>query len=244
MSLSTEPIIQESLNDLKFILAGMDEYNRKHRRAHPAVLIGGWAVFAFNAYYGSVDIDLVTSSNSKKFIYNMLTKRLNYHKQSSEFGFHSIYRPSPAGRIVVEFASREEDFWFEGRREKLDFNILNGNCIVREFQDLRATIPNREVLFLMKLKAAYDRSARLENGTSPDPPWERGKVEKDRSDIIALVDTNDALNLKLLKEYLDKFPFLLKTLESVVNEASASKYGKPIQYCIEIHKRLLSLLNV
>lgn len=244
MPLSTEPIIQESLNDLRLILTEIEEYNSKHHHSYPVVLIGGWAVFAFNAYYGSVDIDLVTSSNSKKFMNRLLTKRLDYHRQSYEFGFHSMCRSSPAGKIVVEFASRDEDFLFEGKNEKLNFDILNGNCIVRELQNLQATIPKREVLLLFKLKAAHDRTMRLKSGTSSDPAWERAKVEKDNSDIIALIDTDDALNLSFLGEYLSKFPFLLNTLSSVVNEASALKYGKSLQYCTNIHNKLVSLLNV
>ena len=49
-------------------------------------------------------------------------------------------------------------------------------------------VPKRTILLFLKLKAAWDRTYRIENSTSADPEWDRSKLIKDYADILALLD--------------------------------------------------------
>lgn len=60
-----QEIIEISGQELKKI----GEWNGRHDDASTVpsiVLIGGWAVDAYNPYLGSVDIDLVTNSHTRQ----------------------------------------------------------------------------------------------------------------------------------------------------------------------------------
>jgi hypothetical protein len=58
-------IIEASIAELQNI--GIWLHDRDEDPTIPkTVLIGGWAVDAYNPYLGSVDIDLVTNSKTKK----------------------------------------------------------------------------------------------------------------------------------------------------------------------------------
>ncbi len=58
---SYQEIIEESLKELVFIINWINE--REKDLDNPiTVLIGGWAVDAYNPWYGSVDIDLATNN--------------------------------------------------------------------------------------------------------------------------------------------------------------------------------------
>ncbi len=60
------PVIAASLEELRYI---SDLVIRYEDRASPrTVLIGGWAVHSYNAWYGSIDIDLITDAEGKKRI--------------------------------------------------------------------------------------------------------------------------------------------------------------------------------
>ena len=59
------PLIQASFVELEHIL-GWLEARRRRSTSHRALLVGGWAVHMYNAYYGSFDIDLLMNSSTKK----------------------------------------------------------------------------------------------------------------------------------------------------------------------------------
>jgi len=42
------------------------------------VLVGGWAVDAYNPWYGSIDIDLVTNNRTKHSLMRILVKERDY----------------------------------------------------------------------------------------------------------------------------------------------------------------------
>ena len=57
-------IIEKSLHELEFILEWAMQ--RGETVDNPVtVLVGGWAVDAYNPWYGSIDIDLVTNNRTK-----------------------------------------------------------------------------------------------------------------------------------------------------------------------------------
>jgi hypothetical protein len=155
------------------------------------VLIGGWAVDAYNPYLGSVDIDLVTNSRT--------SHSLMYHLQRYEgytydvlypFG-KTVLKTTPHGQIILDFISRESPYLFEGHRDiPFSFRILEGNTVTMRVRGgAEISVPNRSVLVLLKLKAAWDRRYRLDHGQpfiSDD--HEEMKWIKDCADLLALID--------------------------------------------------------
>ena len=59
---SSPGIIIRSLDELKIIHSWVEEQNINSGKPG-VILIGGWAVDSYNSWYGSVDIDLVTTSD-------------------------------------------------------------------------------------------------------------------------------------------------------------------------------------
>jgi len=212
-------IIQKSLEELEFILEWVRQ--RGETADNPVtVLVGGWAVDAYNPWYGSIDIDLVT---------------------------HTVYGPTEHGPITIDFAGREERYPFEGRDEELNFDILNGQTIMKIIRNrISIAIPTRSLLMLFKLKASWDRAYRIDSETADDPEWERGKLIKDYADVIALLDPmfgGTEIGPNFLGEKFSDFDFLRECLRKIPETHDAIvKYNRMDQRKVrETIERLLKL---
>lgn len=240
-------IISNSLEELRFILNWVRERGET-ADAPVTVLVGGWAVDAYNPYYGSVDIDIVTNNRTKESLKYILTQEQGYN-HDRDSGINTVYKPTDYGRIIIDFGNREEIYKFEGRSEELNFNLLDGHTITKNVRgNIPASVPTRSLLFLYKLKAAWDRSHRLDVGTSPDSEWEKSKVIKDFADVLALIDPDyggNELDLNFLGEKLHEYDFLRGILETVSeNQDGLQKYGRMgLESARENIQRLLSLTS-
>ncbi len=146
-------IIEKSLNELDFIL------NWVRQR--------GETVDAYNPWYGSIDIDLVTNNRTKHSLMRILVKESEY--DHFRIGTHTVYKPTDYGPIIIDFASREERYPFEGRDEELNFDILNGQTILKVIRNhISAAVPTRSLLMLFKLKASWDRAYRIDSEKADD----------------------------------------------------------------------------
>ncbi|MCK9440701.1 MAG: hypothetical protein M0Q13_04685, partial [Methanothrix sp.] len=77
---------------------------------------------------------------------------------------------------------------------------------------------------IFKLKASWDRSFRIQNGTSNDEEWEKGKLCKDRADILALLDPaagGTETDIQYLGERLNDYSFLAEMLREIPNDKDA-----------------------
>lgn len=209
--------------------------NRGEDESHPTtVLIGGWAVYTYNQWYGSVDIDLVTNSRTRK-------EMMGYLKYSR--GFVPLRDPTRAsttvmkeiqergiriGDILIDFMSREEICRFEGREEQCPFSLLDRRTEAREIsQGFSVIVPEQTLLMIFKLKAAWDRSFRIENGRSGNIEWEKAKLSKDRADILSLIDPNvrgREIDIQYLGERLHEYRFLEKTLREISDDIEAINF--------------------
>ncbi|VVB85367.1 Uncharacterised protein [uncultured archaeon] len=180
-------IIEKSIEELEFILKCVKR--RGETSENPkTILIGGWAVDAYNPWYGSVDIDLVTNSEMKSDLKYYLKKLRNYGSYELDGGFNTISKMTEYGEIIIDFVKRER-YTFVGREEKLDFKIPKEQTVIKGIRGrISAVVPTRSMLMLLKLKASWDRTHRIEHGRSIDIDWERSKRIKDYADIIALID--------------------------------------------------------
>jgi hypothetical protein len=206
-------IIEASFTELRKIVAWVHDRN-EDPTIPKTVLIGGWAVDAYNPYLGSVDIDLVTNTRTKSsLMYHLQTHEgYQYHNQFP-FG-KTVYREYPPyGSIILDFVTRESPYPFEGYPDRqFTLEVLDGNTIMKPVRgSIAMTVPNRATLLLLKLKAAWDRRYRIGHATSFDEQWEIGKMVKDCADILALIDPDaggQEIDLEILGSGISQFAFL------------------------------------
>jgi len=200
--------------------------NRGEAESHPTtVLIGGWAVYTYNQWYGSVDIDLVTNNRTRQDLMWYLRKERGFVPRRDKMNTTTVIRNIVGGTIVIDFGSREDIYKFEGREEQCPFSLLDGQTEVRAISPgFSVVVPERTLLMTFKLKAAWDRSFRIQNGSSSDEEWEKGKLSKDRADILALLDPaagGTTIDIQYLGERLHSYPFLTESLRKIPDDIDA-----------------------
>lgn len=125
----------------------------------------------------------------------------------------TVFKQTLHGPIILDFGKRGTQYKFEGHPEiPFTLDILSENTIIKSIRGrTEMAVPTRSVLVLLKLKAAWDRTHRLENGRSVDEQWERGKMVKDCSDILALIDPEHGqreIDLEVLGQQISRVGFL------------------------------------
>lgn len=219
----TYTIISESLKILQDISQWVSEHESPDSVYLP-VLVGGWAVHVYNPWFGSLDIDLVTSSKTRHGLKYYLKNekgfgdyRLPYATSGS-----TVSKKSSEGQpIIIDFATYESKQPFEGSDQVLPFEILRGNTERRLVgNDVFIRVPNRSVLLILKLKAAWDRHFRITNQTSHDIEWEQGKLLKDYGDILALLDPvkgGREVMIEIVGDQLVQYGFLKECFLRLIN---------------------------
>ncbi|MDP2797422.1 MAG: hypothetical protein Q8N94_07935 [Methanoregula sp.] len=189
------------------------------------ILIGGWAVYSYNPWYGSVDIDLITNSRARQHLMKYLRDERDFVHKRHPMIPNTVVKHIPEGEILIDFGSREDVCRFEGRTEECPFSLLDGRTKVREIRaGSPVVVPERTLLLIFKMKAAWDRSARIRGGTSYDEGWEQGKLRKDRADILALLDPaagGTEIDIKYFGEQLVRFSFLSEILQEILLDRDA-----------------------
>ncbi|MEN6517969.1 MAG: hypothetical protein ABFC38_07215 [Methanospirillum sp.] len=169
---------------------------------------------AYNPSPGSIDIDLVTNSRTKQSLMDHLYRTEGY-RYDNRFPFgKTVLKETDHGPIIIDFISFDRRDSFEGHRDiPFTLDLLRGNVITKQIREgPLIAVPNRAVLVLLKLKAAWDRTHRLEHGTSYiDEQWERSKMVKDCADILALIDPDcggHEIDIEILGREIERFRFL------------------------------------
>lgn len=233
-----------SQRELGHVLKFLDEIGDKD-----TVLIGGWAVQAYNPWYGSIDIDLVIRKRAREKLFYHLKKMRGYlDADPAVFGYGGVQQNTPHGRIIIDVFTRDAKQPFEGRAERLDFSALDeaGCTVEAQVEDLTVKVPARHLLILFKLKAAWDRSTRIAERRSPDPDGEQAKVDKDYADVIALLDPKhgvEGIDLEYMANAYAKFPFLIETTRLCYQTgAGPDAYEVDVRQAEEWVERFLGLV--
>jgi len=201
-------------------------YDRESDGNSPiTVLIGGWAVYSYNQWYGSVDIDIVTNNQTRQDLMWYLRNEREFLPQREKMVPTTVVKNVPEGKILIDFWSREDVYRFEGRIEECPFSLLDGHTETREISTgFPVIVPEQTLLIIFKLKAVWDRSFRIQNGTSNDEEWEKGKLRKDRADILALIDPEirgTEIDVQYLGKMLHEYPFLVEMLREIPDDIDA-----------------------
>ena len=234
-----------SLEELRHILEWLADRSGKERSSR-FVLIGGWAVYGYNPWSRSIDIDLVMNQRTKRGLVHHLRADRGYVRTGPEhLAGRGLERPTPLGAIRLDTVSFESSLQFEGKVGRLDLAFLKKEVVTREVEGLSAPVPSRSMLLVMKLKAAWDRQWRVDRGASPDPQWERTKAIKDLADVLALVDPGRGgteLDVDVVGVQLGDHPVLRTVLERIGSEPLAAiRYGIPQGLATSMIRRLLDL---
>lgn len=212
------------------------------------ILVGGWAVDVYNPWYGSVDIDLLTTSNHKKDLQNYLYKEREFKKQRDENGYNHLFKKIGDEEIIIDFVRKKQQFY--KTEDKISYNFSDKDLSIEKIRNQgEAIVPTRSNLLMMKIKAAWDRYHRVQDRNVENISYLKAKYTKDCGDIVALLDTTSrpdrTLDLNLISKELTSRPYLMKFLEELNIEA----YGR-LEYrnmnrreMIEIIENLLSLVG-
>lgn len=214
-------------------------------------IIGGWAVHFYNSYYGSVDIDVVGPTLDGRMMY-ILTDFQGNH------GYEEVYKDELGleksftkliydgtryiGDIEIDACTYEEEYnvFHEDSEKKLPYDLCERPelreklSLTDDDKNNLIYIPNKSLLLLYKIKAFRDRSFDIMHKraliAADKMTWLEGKVVKDGSDIIALLDPmpsryeiEQQIDPSILKELIDEYDlsFILDTLENIHNEKAS-----------------------
>jgi hypothetical protein len=233
---SFEILSTESFKELTAVLEWFSQ------RSFIPVLIGGWAVFVYNSYFGSVDIDLVGPSMSGNFLdFIVQYERTHGYEEVHSLGLEievAYRKPITKGNrfhgyVEIDVCSYEADAgsFHEAPNSKLPYVLCSNTNYVKkaEFnEDAVAYVPRKSLLFLYKLKAFRDRSFDLKTKgavmSRERREWIQTKAEKDGADLIALLSPNpdqclitDDFDFKLLRQLVEdqKLDFALDAIKEL-----------------------------
>ena len=244
-----QEIIEVSGQELRKI----GEWNDRHDNGSSVpslVLIGGWAVDAYNPYLGSVDIDLVSNSHTSHSLMHHLHQFEGYeYDVLYPFG-KTVLKTTPHGTIILDFISMSKSYPFEGHPEiPFSFEILSGNTVrMRVRGGTEIAVPNRSILILLKLKAAWDRSYRIEHGNPfITEDHERLKWIKDCADLLALIDPDSGgreIDLEIFGREISRFKFLKDVIIQIpAIDPARERYGRMDHQAIQtVCDNLISII--
>ena len=213
-----------------------------------AILVGGWAVYSYNAYFKSVDIDLLVDRAGETGLVRHLVRHHGYaFRRLDDDGPRKLLKHFEQGVVVVDFLNPNIVYPFPERSDGMSFSFVRDRYGGTVLRPLGIPVPDRTALLVTKIRAAWDRSARLRRYKCPDKDYEERKVIKDYSDIVALIDPefggND-IEIDFLDGILQEYPFLRSVfLDCEVSGAAADKYRKPVDAFRSIVRRLTGQLR-
>jgi hypothetical protein len=241
---SPEVLARESYEELLRLL-------RWFAKSGPTpTLIGGWAVWMYNSYLGSVDIDIVGPSLGGSFDHVIETYEIVHRYERVRrglFGLEYVYRKpiyrgsAVVGYVEIDACSFEADpgRFLEDRDKVLPYKLCAEPDLVQEMTldgDAVCNIPTKGLLFLYKLKAERDRSylLRTRGAVMRDARrnWLEAKLSKDRADLVALLDpepvkyvTKGKIDGAVIKRIIDdhELDFVYESLAALPTRDDALK---------------------
>lgn len=227
------------------------------------IIIGGWAVFFYNSYLGSIDIDVVGPGMDGRLIYiltDFQAKNGYEEVPKSLLGLEKSYKKPIiengkfVGDMEIDACSYEQDFntFHENKGKVLPYSLCDNSGMLEKItlneDDDIINIPNKSLLLLYKIKAFRDRSFDVENKRailgSDTITWLEGKIIKDGSDIISLLDPNPSqskirqnVDIDVIKKIISdyKLEFILDTIDRLhENKLSLELYSKVDEQTIRV----------
>jgi len=205
------------------------------------VLLGGWAVYSYNPYLGSFDVDCLGPAD-------LFTSQLNIYMQAngyvleleSSFGAasetwkkHVVVNGRTIGAIQIDACDFDfPNLFKEDTTKKIPYSLCLDKKLMkrRQIDSEYFYVPIKELLLLYKAKAARDRGYVIAHEHLPGDILERqqGKMRKDHSDLAALVDPRygGGIDGFLLGELIRRndISFVLDTISSLADQPFTGEY--------------------
>jgi len=243
-----QEIIRLSLAEIEAIGKWVGQRQARHPQ-QKLCLIGGWAVFQYNPWLGSIDIDLVTGSDLRNSLSQFLVEERGYQRRDED-GIKFLEKKTGRGEIIIDFVTTSDPWEFYGTDANLGFSHLESPdlTVVQKIGEAEVLIPARSLLLIYKLKASWDRTNRCLNGKSTRQKWEEDKAIKDGADVLALLDPEKGgtdLDPEFLGKAFDQYNFLKAHLTGVCHDIRIiNEYGRMDEKTAnEVCKRLLSMIE-
>ncbi len=186
-------------------------FARYFRHFGTPVIIGGWAVYFYNPYFGSVDIDVVGPSHKGAFdeIIEGYERSHGYEILQQDLLATQITASKPIrsktgkkiGNMEIDACSYDRagaSSFHEDDSKSLPYSLCERDDCKREVKlakECFCYVPSKMLLILFKVKARRDRSYDIKTkGATMSPSnlaWLRGKAAKDGADILAILDPED-----------------------------------------------------
>ncbi len=102
--------IEDSLNYVSKIY---EWSRRKHSSSQVKLplLIGGWAVDAYNPWYGSLDIDIITNGRTRNSLKNFMKNQEGFQTEEILPKQKTISKITPEGKkIVIDYVQTKNEF--------------------------------------------------------------------------------------------------------------------------------------
>ena len=93
----TREDIEASIGYLEMIYSFTRKKHSDHKIQEP-ILIGGWAVHAYNPWFGSLDIDLITNSKTKTSLGHFLKTQHEFETYEILPGEKTVAKTLPDGK--------------------------------------------------------------------------------------------------------------------------------------------------
>lgn len=244
-----EVLIEDSYNELVSLLKWFSLFGPI------PTIIGGWAVYFYNSYFGSIDIDIVSPSHQGHFT-DLIERYERTHgyefMEKGPLGLEATTRKPVVknGKVIgymeidaCTFEDPKPSGFHEDLEKQLPYSLTGEKQYQKEVrlkEDAMCYIPCKPLLLLYKIKAARDRAYDLKTkGTIIEPAKAqrlRGKVTKDKADILALLDPNpvkwtvrESLDIDTFKDLVERFnlEFTLTTITELPNYRDSIQLYNP-----------------
>ena len=210
--MKVEDIYSEEITTHSFQeLANFIKWMNKIYGNYP-MIIGGWAVYAYEPTRGSRDIDIVFES--AKIMGKILIdyyKNNGYIFRKKDICTIEYYKiiPTEEGNVEINIDAcsvSNVNFLKEDREIKIPWPLCFKNYCEKKINDVKFLVPSLEILLILKVKALRDREYELKTSlflSEGDKEFLKSKIIKDKHDIEVLMqlDIDEKFLNKILEEY-------------------------------------------
>lgn len=218
-------LARNSFEELRYIFSW--SISSKYYRPGDIILIGGWAVHSFIPWKYLLDIDLIASDRFKRSLQSHLYSTQGYSKERNDAGNTLFLKILDSGNIYLDFLPRKDQFHGTGKTLnllKIDYKTISRNISYSFGVGFQVIVPEISLLFLLKLKAAWDRYYDLSRETIPYEKRLNEKFIKDCGDIIALLKNEEFQFARFdwLSTIMYEFDFLKGFMEQGIIEDNSA----------------------
>jgi len=242
-----DPVFLRSELELRYIAEWYSGHFSRDAEPIKFLLVGGWAVWCYNSYYPSIDIDILSTNETRNSLFSYLHKTRAFDRRmSAQRNRMEFMIPFDDKEIIIDYEKPDAPGKINGKTCSLPWTFAWKNFKVHDIGKGYLPIPERGILLLHKLKAIIDRTWNVEHDDERKT-WLIGKTAKDRADVLALLDPEKGgqeIDIGLMGRIIKGLPCLLEELKAIPEHSeSYVRYKCERQEAKDWTGRLVSLIS-